>query len=691
MKALRSLEMGLEIPLLDQLKSSPLKIDKEYITKRLQSPNELSLITAWEALRIGITIEKIQELTGITTWFIKQIELLYKNELSLKSSPELIKVPNILSLFKKEGFSDKYLAFLTNLPQRDIISFRREHNITPSYKAVDTCSGEFNAITPYFYSTYNAKNEATSLTESGDKTIITLGSGPNRIGQGIEFDYSCVKSCQRVRQKGMKAIMVNSNPETVSTDYESSDRLYLSPLYSEDLFDIFNNENPTGIIASFSGQTGIKIREYLENGVLSEFKQFNFLGPSLETIQLTEDRKLFGKIVKETDLEQTNTIEVVGQKKMIGAIVEIGLPVIVRPSYVIGGESMYIFNSGDDINELPEELLKQLKFTTTSFQVETYLENAIEYDVDLIMDKFGNIVFSVCEHIEYAGVHSGDSGMITPPVRMTDSIYNKMKEISTNMATVLKVIGPINFQYAVKNEKIYCIEANPRGSRTIPFLSKAHSLDMAAIATDAMLGEKIINWDKEYSNYYSVKQSTFPFDRFLKDDSILGPKMRSTGETFGMDRDKDHAVIKSYLGNYPKITEVGKILVSLLDINKPVLLPYLKSLHKKGYEFYATRGSANFIKKQGVPCQQVAKLNRENSDGIDVISILQEGNFKMIFNTPLNKNCSKANGEHIRNCATTYGIPCFTREENIRAVIEALLGLDDTISPIALQDTTTAN
>ncbi len=687
LKALRSLEIGLEIPTLSQLKSTPIKMDRDYITKRLQQPYLLGLLTCLEGVRLGMSVSEVSDITKVTPWFIEQMEMIKDLEDEIESNPETLFHKDTFTEAKLMGLSDKYLALLTNKGQKEILQFRFDHDIFPVYKAVDTCSGEFKAQTPYFYSTYMTENEATPFDE-GEKAVTIMGSGPNRIGQGIEFDYSCVKACQRLKEKGIKAVMINSNPETVSTDYDSSDRLYLSPLFSEDLFDIFINENPYGIIASFSGQTGIGVREHIEKSFRNEFRTFNFLGPGLDVLEQTEDRKLFSLATRKVDLSHTKSMEVSGYKNLINAMTEIGMPVIIRPSYVIGGESMYIFYSHEDINELPESYIEQLKDSGTVFQIENYLEDALEYDVDLIRDHKGNCVFTVCEHIEHAGVHSGDSGMISPPVVLTKALYDQMKEISEKLAELLNVIGPINFQYAVKEGRIYCIEANPRGSRTLPFLSKAYNIGLPAIATDAMLGEEITPWHRQGNSHFAVKQSTFPFDRFLKDNIILGPKMRSTGETMGLDSDKEKAIMKSYLGNYPKLNEVGKIMLSIADRNKEVLLPYLKTLSQLGYEFVATPGTCEYIKRQGVDCLEVAKLMDDTEENI--VEALKDDQIKMVFNTPKNTGESKSDGEVIRNHAIAYGIPCFTRKENIRAVMEAIIGTKSygtgELSPLSLQD-----
>jgi len=686
LKALRALEMGLEIPSLSQLKSTPVDMDIEYIRGRLKTPNELSLLTVLEALRAGMSVDEIHDHSKITKWFIEQMELIIAAEVKMKKEKNIFKCADSFLEIKNTGFSDKHIAFLTNKSQKDILAFRFQHNIFPVYKAVDTCSGEFTAETPYFYSTYAEENEAISLSQKG-KSVAILGSGPNRIGQGIEFDYSCVKSCERLREKNILSIMINSNPETVSTDYDSSNRLYLSPLFSEDLFDILLNEKPYGVIASFSGQTGIQLREHLEQSFRAEFFKINFLGPTWKMLETTEDRKKFYELTRETKLSHTVSREVSGKKNLVNAMVEIGLPVIIRPSFVIGGESMYIFYNHEDLNDLPKSMKDQLSDGNAVFQVENYLENAIEYDVDLVRDQFGNFCFTVCEHIEYAGVHSGDSGMITPPVVLTQKLYNDLKTISFDLANKLEIVGPINFQFAIKEGKIFCIEANPRGSRTLPFLSKAYNISLPKIATDAMLGDRIENLEQPLSGFFSVKQSTFPFDRFIQDNILLGPKMRSTGETMGIDRDKEKAILKSYQGNYPKLGERGKILMSLADHTKDQILPYLKSLYKIGFTFVATRGTCDYIKKQGLPCELVKKIDE---GGLTILEALKDEKMKMVFNTPQNQGQSQNDGEHIRNSAIQYAIPCFTRPENIRAVAEALIGTHESdVTPLALQEMNT--
>lgn len=687
LKALRSLEMGLEIPALAQLKSNPVDFNREEILHRLSHPQELSLVAVLEALRLGISEEEIYHTSHITPWFTKQMKIILEEELKLSKNKKL--TTDDLWSAKKIGFSDKHIAFLTNKSQKEIFGQRFKNQIFPIYKAVDTCAAEFIANTPYFYSTFSEENEAKPLQlENQKESVCILGSGPNRIGQGIEFDYSCVKSAEAIQETDRNAIMINSNPETVSTDYDSSNRLYLAPLYSEDLFDIFINEKPYGVITSFSGQTGIQIREHLEKSFRQEYLSLNFLGVDFNTLDLTEDRKLFSKFLDNINIAKTTSIEVKGHKELVNAIVEIGFPVIIRPSFVIGGESMFIFHDHNDLHELPANIKNQLTNSEVTFLVENYLENALEFDVDMVRDQKNNIVYTVTEHIENAGVHSGDSGMITPPIHLSTELQHELKKVSHEMVEKLKIIGPINFQFAVKNGKIYCIEANPRGSRTLPFLSKAYHLSLPKLATLAMLGETIENDPVKNIPYYAVKQSTFPFDRFLQDNIILGPKMRSTGETMGLDFDPHHAVLKSYRGNYPGLGRVGKMMLSLADENKSLLDKYLPQLQKIGHSFIGTPGTAKYIQNLGIPCTTVRHIYTADTETI--VDVLKDPEIILVANTPMNKGKSQSEGETIRNTAIQYGLPCFTRPENIEAVFLALIHTHShLIHPFSLQESKT--
>lgn len=685
LKALRSLELGLDVPHLGALSTTAHDMNNvEVLRERLKSPQELSLLAVIHALRAGISTQEIFSLSKISPWFIAQMEELVRLEKEIESAPEkLLSSAENFCRYKAQGFSDLHLAQLSGSEHQSIVEYRKAKNIFPVFKAVDTCSGEFQALTPYFYATYQAANEVRPFKKEGHKAIAILGSGPNRIGQGIEFDYSCVKACQTLKKEKLKSIMINSNPETVSTDYDSSDRLYLSPLHAEDLWAIFHHESPQGIVAAFSGQTGIKVRMDFEKTFMKNELKLPFLGSPLKTLDLCEDRNLFDKILAGLPIHKTTSFEVKSYSELLNTISKIGMPVMVRPSYVIGGESMFIVRHWDDLGELSPKIKEALAQGKMILQVENYLENALEYDVDLVRDQYGNVIYSICEHIEYAGVHSGDSGMVTPPLQMSAEKQKELRQISLKLAEILGIVGPVNFQFALKDEKIYCIEANPRGSRTLPFLSKAYDLPLAGLALLSMLGKEIPNSIDKKIPYYCVKQSTFPFDRFLQDSSLLGPKMRSTGETMGLDPLMENALLKSYLGNFPKMETGKKILFSLSDQSKPVILPYLAKLQKKNMEFYATNGTCQYIREQGFPCVDVRKLGQ---DGFSIPELLKDKGMAIVFNAPLNQGKSVSDGAQIRANAIANGVACFTRLENIEAVLRAFTGHEEKMVPLCLQE-----
>ena len=440
------------------------------------------------------------------------------------------------------------------------------------------------------------------------------------------------------------------------------------------------------MITSFSGQTGINIREHLESESRRAISSFNFLGADLDTLDCVEDRNRFDSLVKDTDLTFNPSYEVKGYKSLLNTISETGYPVIIRPSYVIGGESMYIFRSFEDIERLPQESKKLIHDNSVTFQVERYIENALEYDVDLVRDRDGNCIFSVCEHIEYAGVHSGDSGMISPPVKIEEENLKKMKKIACDLASKLEITGPINFQFAVTGRDIFCIEANPRGSRTLPFLSKAYDIDLPGEATNALLGHSIKQRLDSDLDFYIVKQSTFPFDRFLEDNIILGPKMRSTGETLGIDKSLDMAIMKSYLGNYPKLKDKGEILFSLSNETKEIVLPYLSDLKELGFTFIATKGTAKFIEDNGFKCMTTSKLGKTNEE-TSMLSTIKSKNLITVLNTPYSGDKAQTDGEYIRNNSISYGVSCFTRVENIQSVLSSIIYYHKSeLTPISLQE-----
>lgn len=680
-KALRALEIGLEIPKLSYLNDPTFISSQAGIKQRLSEFRELSLLTVLEAIRNNFDKKDIASLSNIDPWFINRMDDFVWLEKSVINSELELNEVNLRTL-KSNGFTDKYLALISNIAEKEIYEMREKYNVFPSFRAVDTCSGEFEAETPYFYSTYEKYTEAPRLGNS----IVITGSGPNRIGQGIEFDYSCVKACMAAAELGKNSIMINSNPETVSTDYDTSDRLYLSPLYSEDVFDILRHEKPEGVIWCFSGQTGINLREKIDLTFKREKYAPNFLGSPIETLKRCEDRVEFSALLNKLELSVTKSKEVKTYKELIKAIEHIGFPVIMRPNYVIGGESMFILRNMSDIDRLPEYALTHLHNGRTEFLVETYIENAYEYDVDIVRDIKGNIIIGVCEHIEHAGVHSGDSGMVTPPRYIADNVKDSLIDISKKMADELEIKGPINIQFAVKDEDIYCIEANPRGSRTIPFLSKAYHRQLSTYAVMAMLDKEIPNITTIDLPYYCVKQSTFPFDRFLDDNNTLGPIMKSTGETMGMDKDINHAMMKSYLANFQDFTENAKVLISLSDNSKKTLAPYLKMISDNDWEIFATPGTYGFLQGMGIDCHRVEKLHKDE-DTKNMRDVLLDKNLKIVINTPYNSGKAKSDGDIIRGLASCKGAAVLTREENIISFIQSFgKYTHKTSEPFSLQE-----
>ena len=680
-KAFRGLETGLEIPRLSYLNDPTFISSQTGIKQRLSEFRELSLLTVLEALRNNFSKDDIANLSKIDSWFIDRVAEFHWLEKALINNKIELNGTNLRTL-KLNGFTDKYIALISNKAEKEVFELRDKFQIKPSFRAVDTCSGEFHAETPYFYSTYETYNESEPLGNS----IVITGSGPNRIGQGIEFDYSCVKACISSKEMGKNSIMINSNPETVSTDYDSSDRLYLSPLYSEDVFEILRHENPDGVIWCFSGQTGINLREKIDLSFKKTKYAPKFLGSPIETLERCEDRTEFSNLLTKLDLSLTKSKEIRSFKELIKAIEEIGFPVIMRPNYVIGGESMFILKNLGDIDRLPEYAHNHLHGGRTTFLVESYIENAFEYDVDIVRDNKGNTILGICEHIEYAGVHSGDSGMITPPILIDKNVKERLIKISKEMADELKIEGPINIQFAVKGDDIYCIEANPRGSRTIPFLSKAFHRQLSSYAVQAMLGYEIPNLNEVDLPYYCVKQSTFPFDRFLEDNNTLGPIMKSTGETMGMDKDLSHAIVKSYLANYQDFTKRAKVLISLSDQSKKSLTHVLKKMTVNPWDIYATPGTYGFLQGLDIPCTRVEKLHKDQ-ESLNMREVLADPDLKIVINTPYNSGKAMSDGDVIRGLASLKGAAVFTREENIISFIEAFGNYNkDNCEPFSLQE-----
>lgn len=670
---------------------------------KLRHPNCDRIFNIIYALKLNFTIEKISELSGIDPWFIYQIKEILDMEEKIKQTKTKLQVESIVEA-KKYGFSDYQLAVLLNTQEKEIVKFRIQKNVFPNYKVVDTCAGEFESYTPYFYSTYdgalnrisfsvNKKQNKNSLKYFNESVIqhykpkdkvIVLGSGPNRIGQGIEFDYCCVHAVMAIREEGLEAIMINSNPETVSTDYDTSDKLYFEPITFEDVFNVYKNEEfiakqngkkLLGIILQFGGQTPLNISLKLKSyGV-------KVLGTQPENIALAEDRELFAKVLTKLKLPYPQHGSAKKYNEAIKVVHKIGYPVILRPSYVLGGRAMEIIYDEitlkDYLNKLFSEYGKTEEYSTTVI-IDKFLENAIELDVDAVCDGKDVFVAGIMEHIEAAGVHSGDSACVMPPVSLTkEQIKTIMKYVSI-LAKSLKVKGLMNLQLAIKDGIIYILEVNPRASRTVPYVSKSIGLPIAKIATKVMLGYKLNELLKKYNftqdkvfnmKYSTVKEVVLPFQKFANVDIVLSPEMRSTGEVMGIDKTFYLAYAKAQFAANTEIPVYGKILLSLNNRDKQKGVKIAKQLVELGFQLVATSGTQEFLLKHNIPCQKVNKLSEGRPNVVDIISNRE---VVLVINTPTGKGTSFSDGFLIRRTATVNNIPVVTTIEAANCIIEAI-------------------
>ena len=664
-KGLRSLEIGCfglgadGKGLLEQNEAYP---SVEKIREKLANPNSERLFYIRYALKAGMDVKNIHTLTAIDPWFLNQIKQIVdlEEEIAAESHPlssETIKRS------KAFGFSDVQLAHLLKTDEDEIRAYRERLGIQPVYKLVDTCAAEFEARTPYYYSTYEKENEARV---SNRKKVMILGSGPNRIGQGIEFDYCCVQASFALKEEGIESIMVNSNPETVSTDYDTSDKLYFEPLTKEDVLNIVETENPLGVILQFGGQTPLNLSSSLaEAGV-------PMLGTSPESIALAENRELFKDVLKKLGLRQPESGTARSVKEAATVAERIGYPVMVRPSYVLGGRAMKIVY---DRPSLEEFTLKGLLASPDHpILIDKFLEDAVEIDVDAISDGEKTIIGGIMEHIEEAGIHSGDSACVLPPQGLTPSIIDQIKDSTMALARELKVVGLINIQFAIKDEKLFVLEVNPRASRTIPFVSKATGVPLAKLATKVILGQTLKELGLTHqieSHHISVKESVFPFNRFPDVDIILGPEMKSTGEVMGIDKDFGRAFAKSQLAAGQLLPTHGAVFVSVKDADKNDVYPVVKKLYEMGFDFLATQGTSRYLKNLGIPNKPIKKIAEGRPHIIDHI---KNGDIQLVINTPSGKE-SMGGSHNIRRAVLRHGLPYATTLACAKAMasgIEAL-------------------
>ena len=658
-KAIRSLEInrfGLG-PVAD--------IDVEEIRRGLINPNSKRLFYIYEAFHKGFSIEEVHKLTHIDPWFLYHIFKIYELETKLRNLAKMRNMPEMwdsefFHTVKSYGFSDKYLADIFGYKESEIRKIRESKGVKPVYKLVDTCAAEFEAYTPYYYSTYEVENE---IRRSNKKKVVILGAGPNRIGQGIEFDYCCVQASFALKELGIESIMVNSNPETVSTDYDTSDKLYFEPLTTEDVLNIVEQEGAMGIIVQFGGQTPLNIAVPLEEAGVK------ILGTSPDSIDRAEDRERFQQLLDKLGLLQPKNGIATNEKEAIEVAEKLGYPVLVRPSFVLGGRAMEIVYDREDL----EYYIKSAVEVSPGKPVliDKFLEDATEIDVDAISDGEVTIIGGIMEHIEEAGIHSGDSACVLPPISLKKHIIEEIKEQTKAIARELNVVGLMNIQFAVKDDIVYVLEVNPRASRTIPFVSKATGVPLAKLATKVMMGHSLRSLgltEEIIPSYVCVKESVFPFDRFPEVDIILGPEMRSTGEVMGIDTEFALAFAKAQLAAGQRLPLDGTVFMSISDKDKMASLEVAFGLHDMGFKIVATDGTSSFLSAHGIPNHRINKLNEGRPNVIDII---KNGEIDLVINTTSTKR-AVTDAFHIRRAAVAFGVPYTTTIAGAKATVKAI-------------------
>lgn len=683
-KALRSLETGRFGFGCDKNETLP---TLSQISSHLRTPTPERIFSVYHALRLGMTVEQIYELTAIDPWFLRKMQEIVEIEKYMRRKAlKEITAPE-MRFIKQHGFSDRQIAFATKTTEDEVRDFRKSLGILPIYKLVDTCAAEFEAFTPYYYSTYETGENESIPTDR--RKVMILGGGPNRIGQGIEFDYCCCHASFSLQDAGFETIMVNSNPETVSTDYDTSDRLYFEPLTKEDVLNIIEAENPEGVIIQFGGQTPLKLavplKDYLANPNTTVTTKI--WGTSPDSIDTAEDREKFEAILNELNIKQPpNGIARSFQESKIISN-KIGYPVVVRPSYVLGGRGMRIvYNDA--------ELEQYMRYAVDiepdhPILIDKFLQNAIEVDVDALCDATGKVVIGgIMEHIEEAGVHSGDSACSIPYITLSEATVNTLRSWTEKLAQSLKVIGLMNIQYAVQGETCYILEANPRASRTVPFVSKAIGRPLAKVASLVMSGktlEELGVTEEIIPKHISVKEAVLPFNKFVGTDTLLGPEMRSTGEVMGIDSDFGKAFAKAEIGAGVFVQTSGTVFISMNDRDKETIVPVAKDLVALGFKIVATEGTKKVLEENGVPnVELILKLHEGRPHVVDVIKNKQ---IQFIINTPNSDEETQTDGQKIRRAALDYKLPIITTIAGAKATVEAIRSLQsEPLQVKALQD-----
>jgi len=620
------------------------------------------ILKLWHALKLGISREEISKTSGIDMWFLENLHQLseFEDGIIAEFKARNTITNRTLHQAKRLGFSDLHLALLTGKSESEIRSFRKAGSIQPSFKIVDTCAAEFDSFTPYYYSTYDPENESSP---SDRQKVIILGGGPNRIGQGIEFDYCCVHGILALKSLGIEAIMINCNPETVSTDYDVADKLYFEPLTYEDVLNVAELEKPDGVIIQFGGQTPLKLALALEKAGVPIW------GTSPDSIDLAEDRDRFGALLDSLDIPhpQYGTASSIDEALKVGR--RIGFPLVVRPSYVLGGRAMEIVYDMDSLQHYMQNAVTASE--EHPVLLDRFLEDAYEFDVDAIADGQNAEICGIMQHIEEAGVHSGDSMAVLPPFLLSRDQQEDIKDYTRLLARSLKVKGLINIQFAIMFDTLYVIEVNPRASRTVPFVSKSTGIPIAKLAVEVMAGKKLDQLDYKYKDqlpYVAVKESVFPFERFGKTDIFLRPEMRSTGEVMGIAPKFGEAVFKAFQSAGVTIPEAGTVFISVNDNDKARVLPIAEGLIKFGYQLVATKGTAEFMAERGLPVKTVMKIREGRPNVADDI---KNGQIDMIINTPLGQR-SRADEYTIGWTAIINRVPFITTLSAAEAIVRGL-------------------
>jgi carbamoyl-phosphate synthase large subunit len=632
------------------------------IRDKLAHPNALRLWYVGDAYRLGMTTDEIFELSAYDPWFLEKIrELIVTDEAIGKHQGDLSSVaaPTLRS-WKQMGFADARIAKLTGSTEAAVRQTRKELGIEAVFNSVDTCGAEFQAFTPYLYSTYEGEDESKRTPR---KKIMILGGGPNRIGQGIEFDYCCVHAAFALREEGYETIMVNCNPETVSTDYDTSDKLYFEPLTMEEVMNIVDREKPDGVIVQFGGQTPLKLALPLERAGVP------IIGTSPDSIDLAEDRERFSALITRLGIKQPNNGIARSFDEAFKIAEGLQYPVLVRPSYVLGGRAMQIVYDGEALRDYMTHAVSASP--EHPVLIDKFLDDAIEVDVDALGDGDDYIIGGIMEHIERAGVHSGDSACSLPPKSISQEVQDEIRRHTVAMAKALNVRGLMNVQFAVQGTNVFVLEVNPRASRTVPFVSKATGMPLAMMAARIMVGKKLKELGLNHEiipNHISVKESVFPFNKFPGVDTLLGPEMKSTGEVMGIDSSFGIAFAKAQLAGGMRLPKSGRVFISVRDEDKESVTPVAEKLQRIGFEIVATRGTAAYLEARGIPTEVVNKVQ----DGSPHIGDqTKKGEIAMVINTPTDAR-SHADSYYIRRCALDYQVPYFTTIAGADAAAEGI-------------------